>query len=960
MSLLSRTMKILELSKAKQARLRKSNMNEINEDKEQNDTSDKENFPPNKPPKKQRCIPKELVLGGVISSSSASKNCIESISKDNDEHYSLSNVIVDASTEEKSEVFPFVSLEGSKLDNKDSTALPDVSSKEKDLTDVSLFKKSTTDMLPKSSDVGKLINSNSVALQEEVAMKKRDRWDNSSITETNDEQFDISDKENIPSSIGPPRKKGRCILKQFEGSNISSSVLDAKNCKDSPMINTHEDRLHSKVTTEQPSTEGRTEMLPLASLEESEFDDGDLVALDEFGPRSSSSENRCLESACMNSSLKQPVCASGVADPGYLAICADVEENFKVNDRGEHRSSSSGNRCLESACTSFSSKQPVRASGVADPGYSAVCMDVEENFKVKDRGEQVGFYNGSIVNVYFVASPSDHDFKVDTRTIYVVNETLPALCFKIQSASCLIGHLQEFSILEWEKMTGTKLNDTVVLSKNISGDGCRVTDKQELASNFPNRRALIITRLPIQPKYQLHSGWLWSCGDCCKGNTIMCNLKKHIEKEEHNFFFPNNRPPKVWGKEKHRSRTKVWGEPDNTSKTKPFVFERESMVKVQTSKAIATEETNGPVIHLPKNPVVTESMNSQSTPEMTTEVQSFEAIAPEDAISPVTHSPTIPVETESMDSRSTPKLTIEAVELDTNSNILPEKKDNAHSSQVDIEEIRTLVCCELCDEEVNTNLLEEHLRVCHDLTQKSYYDSFSLSRSVVAKQDHDNLPTRKSSRLLDKGPVQYDLSEDEFLLDDSEEEVICNSEEEDSEDEYESDKDYVKHKKQSTKSTKSSGPVTCFPDSDSEEEVDVDMENERNRKKNQQERREQMLKIFNEAPKTMVYIPVGVELDWEKRLLTRHTQINSHKFSSLSLSMPPDVRLSMAEGDVLTGKNTKYQPGTTVDCRNAMRRLLVDIEVEQNRLFEGKLPNGKMQYRYCSIFFCIQPECFYF
>ena len=147
MSLLSRTMKILELSKAKQARLRKSNMNEINEYKEQNDTSDKENFPPNKPPKKQRCIPKELVLGGVISSSSASKNCIESISKDNDEHYSLSNVIVDASTEEKSEVFPFVSLEGSKLDNKDSTALPDVSSKEKDLTDVSLFKKSTTVML---------------------------------------------------------------------------------------------------------------------------------------------------------------------------------------------------------------------------------------------------------------------------------------------------------------------------------------------------------------------------------------------------------------------------------------------------------------------------------------------------------------------------------------------------------------------------------------------------------------------------------------------------------------------------------------------------------------------------------------------------------------------------------------------------------------------------------------------
>ena len=146
------------------------------------------------------------------------------------------------------------------------------------------------------------------------------------------------------------------------------------------MINTHEDRLHSKVTTEQPSTEGRTEMLPLASLEESEFDDGDLVALDEFGPRSSSSENRCLESACMNSSLKQPVCASGVADPGYLAICADVEENFKVNDRGEHRSSSSGNRCLESACTSFSSKQPVCASGVADPGYPAVCMDVEENF----------------------------------------------------------------------------------------------------------------------------------------------------------------------------------------------------------------------------------------------------------------------------------------------------------------------------------------------------------------------------------------------------------------------------------------------------------------------------------------------------------------------------------------------------------------------------------------------------
>ena len=397
---------------------------------------------------------------------------------------------------------------------------------------------------------------------------------------------------------------------------------------------------------------------------------------------------------------------------------------------------------------------------------------------------------------------------MDTLTIYVVNETLPALCFKIQSASCLIGHLQEFSILEWEKMTGTKLNDTVVLSKNISGDGCRVTDKQELASNFPNRRALIITRLPIQPKYQLHSGWLWSCGDCCKGNTIMCNLKKHIEKEEHNFFFPNNRPPKVWGKEKHRSRTKVWGEPDNTSKTKPFVFERESMVKVQTSKAIATEETNGPVIHLPKNPVVTESMNSQSTPEMTTEVQSFEAIAPEDAISPVTHSPTIPVETESMDSRSTPKLTIEAVELDTNSNILPEKKDNAHSSQVDIEEIRTLVCCELCDEEVNTNLLEEHLRVCHDLTQKSYYDSFSLSRSVVAKQDHDNLPTRKSSRLLDKGPVQYDLSEDEFLLDDSEEEVICNSEEEDSEDEYESDKDYVKHKKQSTKSTTSSVQIS--------------------------------------------------------------------------------------------------------------------------------------------------------
>ena len=57
--------------------------------------------------------------------------------------------------------------------------------------------------------------------------------------------------------------------------------------------------------------------------------------------------------------------------------------------------------------------------------------------------EPVGIYTGSISNqkVFHVGKAIDHDWQIKAKRIFMVHETLPALCFYVQ-VNCPVRYLK--------------------------------------------------------------------------------------------------------------------------------------------------------------------------------------------------------------------------------------------------------------------------------------------------------------------------------------------------------------------------------------------------------------------------------------------------------------------------------------------------------------------------------------
>ena len=63
----------------------------------------------------------------------------------------------------------------------------------------------------------------------------------------------------------------------------------------------------------------------------------------------------------------------------------------------------------------------------------------------------------------------------------------------------------------------------------------------------------IESQIEIPPR---HSGLLWTCGNCYKGNSYKDNMLNHLKKENHQILFPHNIPPTIWGHEKTAKKDK--------------------------------------------------------------------------------------------------------------------------------------------------------------------------------------------------------------------------------------------------------------------------------------------------------------------------------------------------------------------------------------------------------------------
>ena len=158
------------------------------------------------------------------------------------------------------------------------------------------------------------------------------------------------------------------------------------------------------------------------------------------------------------------------------------------------------------------------------PDNLANCSSGPELINENQEFTAVGIYEGSINNVYFIGQPKNHPWVKDSQIIYVVNPTLPSLCFKIQS-ECPMQYIHDFTLSHWQKITGHRLTESIMLCRtNTKNSNCRKVEGKEAVSMFTDRSTVLLLELPVPPELQNHSGWLWSCSTCFHGNSYRQNL----------------------------------------------------------------------------------------------------------------------------------------------------------------------------------------------------------------------------------------------------------------------------------------------------------------------------------------------------------------------------------------------------------------------------------------------------
>ena len=600
----------------------------------------------------------------------------------------------------------------------------------------------------------------------------------------------------------------------------------------------------------------------------------------------------------------------------------------------------------------------------------------------------VGFYNGEVRNVYFVGHPREHDFSSKTQTIYVVNESLPPLCFKIQTEYCPLTYIHYFTRKVWQQTNGRQLTDTSVLTRRVSAKNVQVVNDQELTSRFPNRHTFIITTQPNNPVFSIHSGLLWSCGTCVKGTMGKPNMMSHLKKESHQIFCPSNIPPSVWGKEKSKLPFKQWGEPDYESKRTPFIVSSNLnfLDSTEVSDQFKYAKING---RKSKNVGIDSNVRNVKKRAVCEDVT---------------------MEVYDCQSMSASHPSQDTLGQDTPQRFVVENSLCGSKNTVN---------CYICDADIDEFSVDEHLNVVHglrmgDTTSTSYFkkkfsgcsnndlssfNSDQMNKSPVdllssrssleethskaisqplqlnvetpvmdlttGMSDNNNEgmeQTRKSSRLKEKPVHSYKLHDsDESMVDDSDDDATYDVPVMELESTSDIDDEDVSvnvefKNGQGKESEISSKILTSFPESDTED--DVNSEIEVIRKQNKAERRKNMLETFSKDRKCLTFEPDEEDLKLEKRFLVRPIQINSHKYSTYQKKIPTLYRSQMSKGEILKGAQAKFQPATVNDCKNGMRRLMISIQEEQNRLYPGKLPNGQMKYRLEFLYYIILYKSF--
>ena len=86
--------------------------------------------------------------------------------------------------------------------------------------------------------------------------------------------------------------------------------------------------------------------------------------------------------------------------------------------------------------------------------------------------------------------------------------------------------------------------------------------------------------------------------------------------------------------------------------------------------------------------------------------------------------------------------------------------------------------------------------------------------------------------------------------------------------------------------------------------------------------------------------------EFEKKLLIIPTSTGSKKYQAKKKKIPAPVKSRLLGGDILTGVNSIFQTSAVNDKKYYMRRLMGDLQAEINVLFPGKLPEGRLKYRY--------------
>ena len=449
---------------------------------------------------------------------------------------------------------------------------------------------------------------------------------------------------------------------------------------------------------------------------------------------------------------------------------------------------------------------------------------------------KVGFYKGSIANVFFVNGHVEYQSQVDVLTLYAIHQDFPAICFKIQ-ANCPMGYIKAFCENTWLRLKNITFSESKLLyrtSKMMST--LREVNDFEMANSFANRATFIFTSKETPTNLTDHSGWVWSCNNCDKGNAVRANLLNHLKDSGHGILWPSNLPPFVWGKEKTKLKDQgvLWGEPKMHDKQKPLcVFGRTTSNKYlltsEVPEAIGNNKFSKDVAF--DNKVSKKSMNKESR------LSSCHQSSP----------------------RSVP-------EFDSDRQcLIMEDRSQGNGLNIQDESSEAPIASELIPSQMTSKMKEMPLRKSDrnvDKTKVTYYTDENDREDLTSDSGDDPIYQDNSSSMSEEEISDHSSSEEESSSINSKSaksKASVNSKQ-------------VSFKKPKTKlDNLQTSPESDFEDGETLESEDL-------RKHAQKSRRQRMAQSLDFDHEVGRFIPDADDLHWEKVLLLKDAQIKSKRY----------------------------------------------------------------------------------